>query len=195
MIGYVFWHQKIDSVSSNDYERTLKEFHEKLVGARIRGYLGSVSLKIEGAYWMGSKKSGYEDWYYMTDSGVIDILNHGAVSGNMMPIHNNAAGLATGMHAGLYQLKSSSANHRESTWCIWLSKPGGMSYDDFNSMISSTVPAHSIDYWRRQMVLGPTPEFCITSDNRIDINPETKPIYVKRSVLCKFTSDSRFEIA
>jgi hypothetical protein len=195
MIGYVFWHQKIDSVTTGDYEKTLKEFHEKLAQAGIRGYLGSVSLKIEGAHWMGSKKSGYEDWYYMTDSGVIDILNHGSVSGKMMPIHNNAAGLATGMHAGLYQLKSSSARHKESPWCIWLSKPAGMSYDDFNSMISATVPANSIDYWRRQMVLGPTPEFCIISDKRIDVKSETTPIYVRRSVIHRFSPDSRFEIA
>ena len=53
MIGYVFWHQKIDSVASSDYERTLRDFHEKLVHAGIRGYLGSVSLKIEGAHWIG----------------------------------------------------------------------------------------------------------------------------------------------
>ncbi|MGC8515980.1 MAG: hypothetical protein ACP5OC_07605 [Thermoplasmata archaeon] len=188
MIGYVFWHQKIDSVASSDYEKTLKDFHEKLMHAGIRGYLGSVSLKIEGAHWIGSKKSGYEDWYYMTDSGVIDILNHGAVSGDMMPIHNNAAGLATGMHAGLYQLKSPSAKHKESQWCIWFSKPGGKSYDDFDRMIASAVPANSIDIWRRQMVLGPTPEFCIISDKRIDLDPETKPEYVKRTVILKFAA-------
>jgi hypothetical protein len=192
MIGYVFWHQKIDSVTSSDYEHTLKEFHEKLSQARIRGYLGSMSFKIEGARWMGSKMSGYEDWYYLTDSGVIDILNVGAVTGNMFPIHNNASGLATGMHAGLYQLKSPSANNTESSWCIWFSKPSGMSYDDLNKMISSTVPVQNIDYWRRQMVLGPTPEFCIMSNKRIDLSHETNPIYVKRSVLHKFAADNGF---
>ncbi|MEM0136460.1 MAG: hypothetical protein QXU18_14735, partial [Thermoplasmatales archaeon] len=163
--------------------------------AGLRGYLGSISFKIEGAHWMGSKKSGYEDWYYMTDSGVIDILNRGAITGNMMPVHNNAAGLATGMHAGLYQLKSSSAKNKEATWCIWLSKPSGRSYDDFERMIGSTVASHNVDLFRRQMVLGPTPEFCILSEKRIDFEPQTNPVYVKRSMILKFNPDSRFEIA
>ena len=194
MIGYVFWHQKVDSVTSSIYENGLKNFHSNLANAGIRGYLGSISFRVEGAYWVGAKKTGYEDWYYLTDSGVIDILNHGDSFGKMMAIHNNGASLATGMHAGLYQLKSSSAKHRESTWVVWFSKPGGMSDEDFNRLISSTVHPNNIDFWKRQMVLGPTPEFCIACEKRIDLDPQTKPIYVKRSEILKFSPDTKFEI-
>ena len=45
---------------------------------------------------------------------------------------------------------------------VWFGKPAGTSYAEFYDQLASAIPL-----WRRQMVLGPTPEFCSIDDDEV----------------------------
>jgi hypothetical protein len=46
---------------------------------------------------------------------------------------------------------------------VWLSKPGSTPYQRFFDELGLVVTRSKGALWMRQMVLGPTPEFCLQS--------------------------------
>lgn len=185
MIAYVFWHQKMELVSSKTYESALITFHRSLYNFGVRGYIGSQTFKIEGAYWMGATESGYEDWYLLEDSGVMDKINQAAISGSVKDPHNAAAHMATNLHAGLYVIKSPYPSFLNGKSATWFTKPKEMSLDQIINSHSDSNKRFG-DLWMRQMVLGPTPEYCIVSENRIDLPRNLYPVNVKRQPISGF---------
>ena len=185
MIAYVFWHQKMELVSSKTYENALIMFHRSLYNFGVKGYIGSQTFKIEGAYWMGASESGYEDWYLLEDSGVMDKLNQAAVSGSVKDPHNAAAHMATNLHAGLYVIKSPYLSFFSGKSATWFTKPRDVGLDQI--MISHRNSNEKLgDLWMRQMVLGPTPEYCFVSEDRIEIPGNLHPVNVKRKPISDF---------
>lgn len=183
MIAYVFWHQKREHVRADEYEQALMDFQAMLLKAEVPGYLGGVVSKIEGAHWMPSEKGGYEDWYFLSGSEVLDRLNRMAVSGDRKDPHSAATKMAVNMHAGLYQLWQSDAHFTDSEWSAWFSRPPSMTYEEMYEEICRYLPHCAGDLWRRQMVLGPTPEYCLMSTSRADMSEFFKPIIVKRKTV------------
>lgn len=183
MLAYVFWHRKMDHVRAVEYEASLVEFHKALMNSKVNGYLGSIVSRIEGAPWMMMERSGYEDWYCISNSEVIDALNQSAVTGISKNPHDSAARMAVDMHAGLYESKNHFEGHLDSEWAIWFSKPAGTEYSQLYAEIEALSPDGESDLWRRRMVLGPTPEFCLLAKQRIEIPESMKPIQVKRKVV------------
>ncbi|HEX6487305.1 MAG TPA: hypothetical protein VF137_00325 [Candidatus Dormibacteraeota bacterium] len=88
----------------------------------------------------------YEDWYLLEGSFALDIINRAAVTGVMTGPHHGAASLTGSMAAGLYQLVAGEGAKGETA--TWL-----------NERPASIEAGASL--WRRQMVLGPTPQFCL----------------------------------
>lgn len=162
--------------------------------SKLDGYLGSVVTRLEErAPWFQqeSNSEGYEEWYIVTGSDKLDALNDIAVSGARKEPHDNAAKNVLDMHAGLYRLRTGSLSNVSGTRVIWFSKPQGTSYDSLYNEIPSYLKKDSkaATLWRRQMVLGPTSEFCLTSNEEIKLPEKFKPLTLKRKVLWKSSEE------
>jgi hypothetical protein len=153
-------------------------FHELLRQQPLEGFHGSLGLRIEGAPWVPARPA-YEDWYLVEGSAVLDPLNELAVSAELKAAHDRPA-MAAGFGAGgLYRLRSGSAD-QPAAWATWLRKPTGMGYPDFYQLLRPCTSGPEVSLWRRQMVLGPAPEFCLVSAEPAGVPPETQPVHVRR---------------
>lgn len=161
MLAYVFWHTPEEGVDTGRYEASLGTFHRALEAAAIRGFHGSTVFRLgDGVPWMAARPV-YEDWYMLADSAALDPLNEAAVGARMRPSHDDVAQLAGAGTAGLYRRRRvDSWPQPEHSVAVWLGKPRDVPYGDFRSALQSTAPPES-EVWQRQMVLGPTSEFCV----------------------------------
>lgn len=154
MLAYVFWHWPTDRNGDKDaYEHAQRRFHSSLAELRPEGFVRSWSYELSGAPWLSSTPQ-YEDWYLLEGSAALDTLNAAAVSPPIRAEHDTAAAGAGGM-GGLYALRSGVANPAAGP-AVWFAKPKGESYQH----LYERLPADAV-VWRRQMVLGPAPEFLL----------------------------------
>jgi hypothetical protein len=72
---------------------------------------------------------------------------------------------------GLYRLRAGTENLDQAKFAIWLSKPTGVSYKNFFADLQPLTSRPGVALWGRQMTLGPTTEFCIHSQNPIELPP------------------------
>jgi hypothetical protein len=159
MLAYVFWHAPISTDGLGAYEAALAEFHECLDPAGISGFRGSHAFLVEGAGWLSSPVV-YEDWYLVDDFTALGALNVAAVSGHRQRPHDDVAGMAAVGTAGVYALRQGPPRLSDTSRVAWFDKTTGMSYPDFYGRLGE----HRC-LWQRQMVLGPTPEFCSLDDD------------------------------
>jgi hypothetical protein len=179
MLAYVFWHWRRQDVPSDDYERRQQRFHSALRAAPPQGFLGSRSFAIRGASWAASGGEAYEDWYLVEDSAALDPLNQAAITAPRQTAHDAAAAGAEGGTAGLYSLRRGSMSETAPTRAAWFSKPSGMSYDQLFSAIEPLLPSTAGACWCRQMVLGPTPEFCLQSSAPVRLPAPFTPLVLE----------------
>lgn len=172
MLAYVFWHWPYPNVDRKSYEDDLTKFHTSLASRKPDGFQYSVVFRIEGAPWIGEHADAYEDWYLVEGSCDLDVLNDAAISHSHKDSHDRVALRAAGGAGGLYRFRQGQVNVRQSRFAVWFSKPTGASYETFYDSLSLWTTKPGVELWGRQMVLGPTPEFCLLSLERIDL-PET----------------------
>ena len=175
MLAYVFWHWRRADVSAAPYETLQRRFHAALAAAPPPGFLRSRSLAIMGAPWAADGGEAYEDWYLVEGSAGLDPLNVAAVSASRQAPHDAAAAAAGGGTAGLYLLRSGSAGEIPGT-ATWFAKPAGLSYGDLFAMLEPMVRTESAALWGRQMVLGPTPEFCLHTARPVALPAPLVPV-------------------
>lgn len=187
MLAYVFWHWRRQDILQDDYEQRQERFHAALQAAPSAGFLGSRSVAIRGAPWAASGGEAYEDWYLVEDSAALDPLNQSAITAPRQAPHDAAAAAAEGGTAGLYRLRRG-VGDQVPTLAAWFSKPSGMSYDQLFSAVEPLLRSTSGALWCRQMVLGPTPEFCLQSSAPVTLPEaftplvlELRPIWLGRS--------------
>jgi hypothetical protein len=145
VLAYLFWHRPRAGVDAADYERRLREFLQRLD-------VPAASFRLD-ALPFGSG-GGYEDWYLVEDWAALGVLNRAAVRGRPGPAHDAAAALAEVGWGGVYELLRGPAEPPPGT--RWASRP------------DEGAPA----VWRRQLVLGPAPEFCLAearSPDRVQV--------------------------
>ena len=143
MLAYVFWHQPGDAVDRIDYEEGLRVFHDALDSH-------SESFRLERLPF--ATGGGYEDWYLVDSWSALGDLNERAVDTQHRSQHDRVAtGTARGW-GGIYELVQGERQIPAGT--EWFDKPRGEPSEGF----LATRPEETI--WRRQMVLGPAPEFC-----------------------------------
>jgi hypothetical protein len=157
MLAWIFWHSRFTHVSEEEYRATLAAFHATINAAPPEGFLGFRTLRYESVPWLSSAAEVFEDWHLLHDSAALDRLDDAAIAALRKDAHTRIARLAATATAGLYRLRAGSPLP-EAMRCTWLDKPRGESYETF---IASLKNAAAV--WSRQMVLGPTPEFCIES--------------------------------
>ncbi|MCL6595076.1 MAG: hypothetical protein K6V73_02560 [Firmicutes bacterium] len=134
------------------YESRLAAFHLALARAGVPGLIASRAERVRGAPWLGD--AGYADWYLVRDMAALGDLNRLAVAGEAGEAHAAVAALSGPGAGSVFALVRGDGAGRTAWW--WLAKARGIAYDTFYASLPATVTL-----WRRQMVLGPTPEFAL----------------------------------
>jgi hypothetical protein len=149
-------------VKPADYEQHLRDFHAVLQSAGLPTLRASTSYRIGGLPWINEGRTAYEDWYVVDDWAAFGPLNSIAVGGDRKNPHDQAAHAMQLGAGGIYGCRFENQGEPVATYAHWLSKPKGMTYDEFDALAKPLLGAGAM-LWRRMMVLGPGLEFCLTS--------------------------------
>jgi hypothetical protein len=160
MLAYVFWHWPTSTANVFEYINDLIAFHSTLQITSIPGFHFSHIFHLDKAPWVPQNLLLYEDWYFMESSAVLDTLNLVAVSAARKAPHDQIAHNAAGGIAGLYRLRAGEVDLTRIHLACWFDKPVGMTYEAFFALMLPLISQSGGTLWQRQMVLGPTPEFC-----------------------------------
>ncbi|HEU0054034.1 MAG TPA: hypothetical protein VFQ39_12700 [Longimicrobium sp.] len=175
MLAYVFWHWRRPEVAADEYERLQRDFHAALGDAPPPGFARSYSHALTGAAWASDCGEAYEDWYLVEGSAALDPLNEAAVTASRRRPHDAAAAVAANGTAGLYRLRLGEAP-MSPRFAAWFAKPAGISYDDAWRLLGPLTDAAGVGVWVRQMVLGPSPEFCVQADRPVALPDAIQPL-------------------
>jgi hypothetical protein len=170
VLAYVFSHRPAGGVDVADYEAALLRFHATLASAPPSGFLGSSTFKVGDLY---------SDWYLVGSSAALDLLNAAAVSGARTPAHDAAARMAVDGVGKLYSLVSGEPP-AGSGFEIQFAKPAGMAYADHYERLRPYSSRPRVSLWRRMMVLGPPPEFCLIAPSEVELPREYRPEVLRR---------------
>ena len=169
MLAYVFFHRAAPGVEAPAYEAALRRFHASLAGAPPSGFISSSTYRVGGRY---------GDWYLVESSAALDPLNEAAVKGARSSDHDAVAHMSADGAGKLLALISGHARS-EPGFEIRFSKPAGMTYPELYERLKPWTDRAELTLWRRMMVLGPAPEFCLTapSDQTLPaaMSPESFP--------------------
>jgi hypothetical protein len=168
-LGYVFWHWPMKGVRKESYERKLVGFQDSLRSHPPKGFVDALSFRVNPMPWSSPSPKGYEDWYLVEDFGSLGVLNDAAVATANRGSHDGVAAMAAGVAGGIYKLHWSKLGLRYAQFATWFRKPSGMTYETLYDSLAELLGDRRTDLWRRQMVLGPTPEFCVHSERRVKL--------------------------
>ena len=171
MLAYVFAHRPGDGVDVGAYEDLLRRFHAELAGASPVGFIESATFAIG---------PGYSDWYLLENTAAMETLNTAAVGGARAAVHDSVARLASDGAGKLLNLaagKPSMADGFE----VRFGKPAGLPYGDLYARLESWTEAPEVSLWRRMMVLGPPPEFCLITPSTIELPVDMHPEVLRRT--------------
>jgi len=170
MLAYVFSHRPAGGVDIAVYESALTRFHAALASAPPSGFVSSSTFKV------GDR---YSDWYLVDSSAALDVLNAAAVSGARTPAHDAAARMAVDGVGKLYSLVSGEPAAGPG-FEIQFAKPAGVGYPDHYARLRPYSGGPGVSVWRRMMVLGPPPEFCLLAPSEVELPPEYRPEVLHR---------------
>ena len=154
-LAWLFWHTPHELVPRDEYHEAMAAFHRAVRRIAPPGFCGVRVLEYESTPWLPSAREVYENWYFVEDSAALDHLDRAAISADAEIEHRRIAALTSAAAAGLYRLRAGTPAAQPSR-CTWLNKPRSKPYDPFIKGLSASGAV-----WTRQMVLGPTPEFCL----------------------------------
>lgn len=168
-LAYVLWHWRRPQVAAEAYETQLSAFHAALAAIPPAGFSHSISAAVGGVPWANGGADAHEDWYFLRDGAALDSLDASVARGRRQQAHDAAATGAASGTAGLYRARLGSplAAPRHA---VWLSRTGGVSYDEWFALLAPHVQEGESVLWMRRMVLGPT-EFCLQSTTAIELPP------------------------
>ncbi|MBA3807093.1 MAG: hypothetical protein H0X28_01665 [Solirubrobacterales bacterium] len=171
MLAYIFWHSPREPRASEEYEQALIAFHRSLARSAPVGMSASAVFRGGALPWLapGTREqaraaASYEDWYLLEDFAALGVLNEAAVGRGHVTRHDAAArGYGTGAGAlyGLIEGEPCAASFGEATLAVWVTRPPGSPGRGLGELLGDGMqPAHA-SLWRRHLVLGPAPEFCM----------------------------------
>ena len=162
MIAYLFFHEIAPDGDALRYEDGLRRFHEALAGAGVPGFAGSRTYRLGPQYC---------DWYLVESSASLDPLNDAAVSGQRSASHADVASLATNFTGKLLKLTAGQYS-ADAGIEVRFAKPHGMTYAHLYRLLEPWTSRSDVSLWRRMMVLGPPPEFCLIARSDVDLPDE-----------------------
>jgi hypothetical protein len=116
----------------------------------------------------------YEDWYLVEDFAALGVLNEAAVGRGHRTAHDQVARRSGAGSGGLYALlegdrsmmgQGASAPGERSA-AIWVQRPPGSRPRMLAELLGDGMDPSRSSLWRRQLVLGPAPEFCLLARER-----------------------------
>jgi len=173
MLAYLFWHQPAADHTVESYEQALVGFHRRMRDAAVPGLLASGTARVGGLPWMHGE--GYEDWYAVDDYSALGVLNDAAVDAAHVEAHDLVA-LAAEFGAGALYALERGAVDTPFSHCVWLTKPIGVSYPEFREQLAIHAAGEAVTVWRRQMVLGPSPEYRVTTGRELAMPADMSPV-------------------
>src|SRR4029079_8683956 len=179
MLAYVFWHRSYPQIERATYEDAIKRFQEALSRNPSPGLDAAISWRIEGAPWLGDQ-TGYEDWGFLQGSWAMDPLHAFAVHGERQPSHDVLAAQMGAGAGGLYTHVWGEKCTAPTSTIFWMTRPRGIRWQPLLEAVRAQVP--SATFWRRQMVLGPAPEFAVEvpGDTTIPVPDGWETRHIKR---------------
>lgn len=178
-IAYVFWHWPRPEVPAVTYEAELTTFMRALDSARPPGFVEALSFRVGLLPWGPQAGSLYEDWYVVKDFSALDDLNDAAVSGETREAHDAIAKHYMKGSGGVFRLTDGSLRLQEARFATWIEKQIGPSYRSYYEEVAKNVGDRKTDLWRRQMVLGPSPQFCVHSTEQLHLPTSFRPLSTK----------------
>lgn len=166
MLAYIFWHRPYPQIEAKPYEESIVRFQSDLSRQPSPGLIGAASFRIEPVPWLGDQP-GYEDWCLLQGSWAMDPLNAYAVAGCVQGSHGHVAAQMGEGHGGLYAHAWGEIAPQPHSTIFWLTRPRGIDWRSMLEAVRSHWPAANV--WRRQMVLGPAPEFAVETEDRADL--------------------------
>jgi hypothetical protein len=178
VLAYVFWHRPREDAPVDAYEEAQIAFHRSLARARPVGMRCSAVFKLDEVPWavhradteaLDSARPGYEDWYLLEDFAALGVLNEAAVGRGHRSTHDVAARHLGGGAGGLYALLEGGRSDTgalatplaEANVGIWVARPAGAPRRQLGELLGDGMDPQHASLWRRQLVLGPAPEFCL----------------------------------
>ncbi len=167
MLAYVFWHQPRDPAARASYEQALTAFHRSLARSLPVGTLASTTHRIPELPWPGGLGEGgpaYEDWYLVEDFAALGVLNEAAVGRGHVSAHDEAARRAGPGAAGVYGLIEGEPCAQalgSASLAVWIARPAGSRQRELAELLGDGMDPTQASLWRRQMNLGPAPEYCL----------------------------------
>ncbi|HYM46550.1 MAG TPA: hypothetical protein VES65_10400 [Solirubrobacteraceae bacterium] len=161
MLAYVFWHRPLDASATDAYEQAHVAFHRSLAHAPPVGFAGSACYRAAGLPWIdGAAAAGYEDWYLVEDYTALGVLNEAAVGRGHRTVHDDVARRFGAGAGGLYGLIEGRPQ-LDGASVVWVARPPGSQRRALGQLLGDGMDPRHASLWRRQLVLGPAPEYCL----------------------------------
>ncbi len=183
MLAYVFWHRPHDPNAADVYEQALLAFHRSLAHAPPVGLRASAVFRVAELPWLApaadaeqrpdsAPAGGYEDWYVVEDYAALGVLNEAAVGRGHSTAHDQAARRFGAGSGGLYglvegdraELDRQGGLIGEASLAVWVGRPPGSRRRGLGELLGDGMDPRHASLWRRQLVLGPAPEFCLLAN-------------------------------
>jgi hypothetical protein len=176
VLAYVFWHRPREGVDVASYEQEHVAFHSSLARTPPVGLRGSYALRVPDIPWLAAgagasarrDPGGYEDWYLIDDFTALGVLNEAAVGRGHRTSHDRVARDLGAGAAGVYALDEGQPDRAgaalaEAAPAIWVAGMPGSRRPALGDLLGDGMDPLRASLWRRQLVLGPAPEFCLVS--------------------------------
>jgi hypothetical protein len=174
VLAYLFWHRPRESSDVAAYERAQMGFHRSLHRAPPVGLCGSAVVRVAQLPWVpaqGADRGAYEDWYVVEDYAALGVLNGAAVGRGHRTAHDEAARLLGAGAGGLYALVEGERSEvgecaglesiGQASHAVWVARPPGSKHGIVGELLGDGMDRRHASLWRRQLVLGPAPEYCL----------------------------------
>jgi hypothetical protein len=170
VLAYIFWHRPHEPAAGEGYEQAHISFHRSLARTRPVGTCGSAVFRVTELPWTepAGAAPAYEDWYVVEDFAALGVLNEAAVGRGHRTAHDQVARRFGWGAGGIYALLEGerSAIARGSapgdpSPATWVQRPPGSRPRPLGELLGDGMDPSRSSLWRRQMVLGPAPEYCL----------------------------------
>jgi hypothetical protein len=184
VLAYIFWHRPLDAAAVDAYERAQVAFHRSLGRTPPVGFHGSAVFRIALLPWPWSAAAarerlpqddgpGYEDWYLVEDYTALGVLNEAAVGRGHRTAHDAVASRFGAGSGGLYGLVEGNRPPllAEAAVAVWIARPPGSRQRALGDLLGDGMDPRRASLWRRQLVLGPAPEYCLLAAGIAEAEP------------------------
>jgi hypothetical protein len=158
-IAYVFYHRPARGVRRATYERALLSFHDQLARSPTPGFRGSAALRLPHVTWGAARRRPlYVDWYVLGGFGDLGPVRDVAYRPPWVESHRRIAGLFGDGEGGLFAARGTVDPPTAPDLAVWFSSPEGRGKSLLRRWWTEGPPRGTL--WRRQLAVGPSPEFC-----------------------------------